>query len=117
MRRFLTITTLIGLFAVLGLADMFNGKLIDASCLDKPNPTVATCQPSTTTNTFALVDNTTQKVYKLDEQGNTKAADALKRRPDQSADPSASGKQDVVVAKITGTMNGGIVTVESIEIQ
>lgn len=118
MRRLLTLTTLIGLFAALGMADMFSGKLIDASCLDKPNPTVASCQPSTTTNTFALVDNTSQKVYKLDEQGNAKAAAALKRRPDQpAADPSTSGKADVVVAKITGTMNGGIVTVESIEVQ
>jgi hypothetical protein len=111
MRRFLTLTTIIGLFAALGMADMFNGKLIDATCLDKPNPTLATCQPSASTSTFALVDDS-QKIYKLDEQGNTKAVEALKARPEQP-----SGKTDVVLAKITGTTNGTIVTVETIEVK
>jgi hypothetical protein len=116
MRRLLILTTFTGLFAVLGLAESYAGKLIDASCLDKPNPTVATCQPSSSTRTFALVDDS-QKVYKLDQKGNSKAADALKNRADRSADPNATSKGDVVVAKITGTMNDGIVTVEAIEIQ
>src|ERR1044072_1219648 len=111
MRRFLTLTSLLGLFAILGLAETYTGKLIDASCLDKPNPTVATCQPSSTTSTFALVDNS-QKVYKLDDKGNTKAADALKNRADRSSDPNATTKENVVIAKITGTMNGSMVTVE-----
>jgi hypothetical protein len=116
MRRLLTLTSIIGLFAALGMADMFNGKLIDATCLDKPNPTLATCQPSSNTNTFALVDDS-QKIYRLDEQGNSKAAEALKTRPGQSEDPSTSGKTDVVLAKITGTTNGSIVTVETIELK
>jgi hypothetical protein len=116
MRKFLTLTTIIGLFAALGMADMFNGKLIDATCLDKPNPTLATCQPSASSSTFALVDDS-QKIYRLDEQGNTKAVEALKARPAQPADPNTSGKADVVLAKITGTMNGSIVTVETIEVK
>lgn len=116
MRRLLTLTTLIGLFAALGMADMFNGKLIDATCLDKPSPTLATCQPSASTITFALVDDS-QKIYKLDESGNTKAAEALKGRPAQPADPDTSGKTDVVLARITGTTNGSIVTVETIEVK
>jgi hypothetical protein len=116
MRKFMILTTLIGLFAMLGLAETYTGKLIDASCLDKPSPTVATCQPSSTTSSFALVDNS-QKVYKLDAKGNAKAADALKNRADRSTDPNATGKDSVVVAKITGTMNEGIVTVEAIEVQ
>jgi hypothetical protein len=116
MRRLLILTMFTGLFAALGLAESYAGKLIDASCLDKPNPTVASCQPSSATRTFALVDDS-QKVYKLDQKGNTKAIDALKNRADRSADPNASSKGDVVVAKITGTMNDGVVTVEAIEIQ
>jgi hypothetical protein len=116
MRRLLILTTFTGLFAVLGLAESYAGKLIDASCLDKPSPTIAGCQPSSTTSTFALVDNS-QKVYKLDQKGNTKAGDALKNRADRSADPNAAGKGDVVVAKITGTMNNGIITVETIDVQ
>jgi len=54
----------------------------------------------------------------LDEQGNTKAADALKARPAQPADdPGMSGKTDVVLARITGTANGNILTVETIEVK
>ncbi|MEI9973499.1 MAG: hypothetical protein WDO73_16510 [Ignavibacteriota bacterium] len=98
MRRLLTLTTLVGLFAALGMADMFNGKLIDATCLDKPNPTLATCQPSASTGTFALVDNS-QRIFRLDAQGNAKAADALRHRPDQQAEPSTSGKTDTVSAR------------------
>jgi hypothetical protein len=116
MRRFAILTSFLGVFAVLGLADTFSGNLIDASCLAKPNPTVATCQPTSSTTTFALVDNS-QKVYKLDEKGNSKAADALKNRADRSADPNATSKADSVTAKITGTMADGIVTVEAIEIR
>jgi hypothetical protein len=116
MRKFLTLTTIIGMFAALGMADMLNGKLIDATCLDKPNPTLATCQPSASTSTFALVDDS-QKIYKLDGQGNTKAAEALKARPGQPAEPATSGKTDVVVAKINGTTNGSVVTVETIEVK
>jgi hypothetical protein len=116
MRRVLILTTSLGLFAILGLADTFNGNLIDTSCLDKPSPTIATCQPSSRTTTFALVDNS-QKVYKLDEKGNAKAAAALKNRADRSADPNAAAsKPDVVMVKITGSMTGGIVSVEAIEV-
>jgi len=117
MRRLAMLMSFLGLFAVLGLAaDTFSGSLIDASCLAKPNPTVATCQPTSSTTAFALVDNS-QKVYKLDEKGNAKAADALKNRADRSADPNATTKADPVTAKITGTMAGGVVTVETIEVR
>jgi hypothetical protein len=116
MRRVLFLTALFGVFAALGLADSYSGNLIDASCLDKPNPTVATCQPSSSTVTFALVDNA-QKVYKLDDKGNAKAVEALKSRANRSTDPNAASKSDVITAKITGTTNGSVVTVETIELQ
>jgi hypothetical protein len=116
MRRLLIITAFFGLFAALGLAETYSGKLIDASCLSQAKPTLATCQPSSSTTAFALVDDT-QKVYKLDEKGNAKAAAALKGRADRSADPNASKAGDVIVAKITGTMNGNIITVEAVEVQ
>ena len=116
MRRLLTLTTLIGLFSVLCLAETYTGKLIDASCLEKPNPTLASCQPSSSSSTFALVDES-QKVYKLDEKGNSKAANALKSRADRSTDPNATSAATPVAAKITGTMNGTTMVVETIEIQ
>jgi len=116
MRRLLTLAAFLGVFAALGLADTYTGKLIDAACLDKPNPTLGTCQPNSTSTKFALVDNS-QKVYKLDDNGNNKAAAALKGRADRSSDPKAEGKVEIVMAKISGTINGNIVTVETIEVQ
>jgi hypothetical protein len=116
MRRLLIVTAFAGLFAVLGLADTYNGKLIDAACLDKPKPTLGTCQPSSSTTTFALVDDS-RKIYKLDAKGNAKAADALKNRADRSADPNAGAKVEIVVAKITGTVKDDIVNVDAIELQ
>jgi hypothetical protein len=115
MRRVLILTACLGLFALLGMAESYTGNLIDASCMDKPNPTVANCQPSAATSAFALVDST-QKVYKLDDKGNAKAAEAMKTRTNRSTDPN-SGKPDAVKVKITGTASGSIVTVETIELQ
>jgi len=118
MRRFLTLLAAIGLFSVLAFAETYTGKLIDASCLSQPKPTLASCQPSSTTTTFALVDES-QKVYKLDESGNSKAANALKSRADRSSDPNAGESKGaaIVIAKISGTMNGNVITVNSIEVQ
>jgi hypothetical protein len=77
---------------------------------------VATCRPSATARTFALVDNS-QKVYKLDEKVNVMAVETLKNRADRSADPDATSKVDVVMATIAGSIDGGFVTVDTIEVQ
>jgi hypothetical protein len=117
MRRLLIIMAAVGVFSALGLAETYTGKLIDSSCLSKPKPTLASCQPSSDTTTFALVDDS-MKVYKLDDAGNKKAANALKNRSDRSSDPNGAPKgASLVLAKITGTMNGNMITVDSIEVQ
>ncbi len=117
MRRLLILTAFLGLSATLGLADTLTGALIDASCLQREKPTIASCQPSSSTSTFALVDRSGQ-VFKLDDQGNTKAAAAMKNRSDRSANPNATSKeQDVATAKVTGTLDGNTVKVETIEVQ
>lgn len=116
MRRLLILTAFFGLFAALGLAETYSGKLIDVSCLSQPKPTVQTCQPTSSTTAFALVD-ASSKVYKLDEAGNAKAANAMKSRADRSSDPSAPQTAAVVTAKITGTMNGDTIKVDDIQVQ
>jgi hypothetical protein len=116
MRRLLITTAAAVLFAVLGLADTFTGKLIDTSCLDQPHPTVASCQPTSSTTSFGLADDA-GKTYKFDDDGNTKAAAALKNRSDRSADPNATPKENIVMAKITGTLDGSTLKVDTIEVQ
>jgi hypothetical protein len=116
MRTIVTLTTFATLFAVSAFADTFSGNLIDISCLSKPQPTVATCQPNSSSMSFGLVDNQ-GKVVKLDEDGNSKAAAALKNRADRSADPDAPSKGNPVVATIKGTLQGSTLKVESIEVR
>lgn len=116
MQRLFMLTAFLGLFAALGMAETYTGKLIDVSCLSQPKPTVQTCQPTSSTTAFALVDDNS-RVYKLDDAGNAKAANALKGRADRSADPNAPQTATVVTAKISGTMNGNVLTVDQIEVQ
>jgi hypothetical protein len=56
------------------------------------------------------------KTYKLDTEGNTKAAAAIKSRADRSTDPTKAMSQSYT-AKVTGTDNDGTISVESIDIQ
>jgi hypothetical protein len=54
-------------------------------------------------------------MYKLDDAGNVKAAEALKNRADRT-DPNAP-PSTMVSARITGTLNGDTVKVETIDVQ
>ena len=104
------------LFALSLSADTFSGKLIDISCLSQPKPTVGSCQPSSSTTAFGLADDA-GKTYKLDDGGNTKAAAALKNRSDRSSDPNNPTKEAIVTCKISGTLDGNMLKVDSIEVQ
>lgn len=116
MQRLLMLTAFLGLFAALGMAETYTGKLIDVTCLSQAKPTVQTCQPTSSTTAFALVD-ANSRVYKLDDAGNAKAANALKGRADRSSDPNAPKAPTVIEATITGTMNGNVITVDQIQVQ
>jgi hypothetical protein len=117
MRRLLVGTACATLFAALGLAETFTGKLIDTSCLQQEKPTVAACQPTSSTTSFALADET-GKIYKFDDEGNTKAAKALKDRADRAADPNSKSQENSAVqAKVTGEMDGNTLKVDTIEVQ
>lgn len=130
----------IALMAVLSTASFaadFNGKLMDATCVDQnhsgtssattssttsttpssgtsASSTKASCNATTATTAFALEAN--GKTYKLDSSGNTKAAEAIKSRADRSADP-AKAMSESYTAKVSGTESNGEISVQSIDIQ
>jgi hypothetical protein len=112
MRKLLATATTAAIFATLAFADIWTGKLLDTSCLDQKKE-LAACQANGTTTTFALV--VSGKTYRLDDMGNQKAVMALKNRADRSTDPTVA--PGPVNAKITGTREGEMIKVDSIEIQ
>jgi hypothetical protein len=113
MRRVLFLTAFSALFSMLALAESWSGKLLDATCYDQQKK-VAGCDVTSTTTAFALEASGT--VYKLDADGNSKASTALKNRADRAADPSKPESKQVM-AKVQGTEKGGIIAVESIDVQ
>ena len=114
MVRVLTICALGAALATFAFAETFNGKLVDAACYDQ-NKGAAPCTPSATTASFALV--VSSQVYKLDDAGNAKAAEAVRSRADRSADPTKQMSSEIK-AKVTGTKSGGdILKVEKIDVE
>jgi len=105
----------LGVFAAMGYAENWTGKLIDASCHDRSqqNPAdskqkgeLATCAATASTTSFAI-QTSDGKVYKLDASGNAKASTALKGNPNNSN----------ATATVSGTMEGQTVKVDSISVQ
>jgi hypothetical protein len=112
MQKILLPITLFGLFSMSAVAASYSGKLLDSSCYDQQKK-VESCDATVSTTTFAIVVN--GKVYKLDNDGNSKASAAIKNRADRS-DPSKPQPKEVV-AKVDSTEQGGIITVDSIDVQ
>jgi hypothetical protein len=114
MRRSVTLFALMAVCSVLALAESWQGRLVDASCLEQQK-SATTCDPTGSTASFAVV--VANKAYKLDQAGNSKAAEALKSRADRASDPSKPAPTQVM-AKITGTKDGeNTLKVDTIEIQ
>lgn len=113
MRRLLTMLALATGTIGLAAAASFSGTLVDASCYAQQKAT-ASCVATSSTTAFAI--DVSGKVYNLDEQGNTKAAAAMKNRADRSTDPSNAAKA-AVTAKVSGKLEGDTITVESIDVQ
>jgi hypothetical protein len=112
MRKLLTIAATAAFFTTLALAENYSGKLMDSSCIDqKKEP--ATCQATANTTAFSVV--VSGKLLKFDDAGNQKAAKALRDRADRAADPAAAAAP--VSAKVTGTLDGDVIKVDSIEVQ
>ena len=100
--------------SALALAENFTGNLIDLSCYDAKKDANA-CEAASTTTKFGLAAS--GKLYKLDETGNSKAAEAMRSRADRSADPNKAAKGGVI-AKVTGSKGADdTLKVETIEVQ
>jgi hypothetical protein len=100
-------------FSTLALAGTFAGRLLDVACVAEQKK-IAGCDASSATTAFAIASAGT--LYKLDADGNTKAAAALKNRADRAADPSKPQSM-AVMAKIEGAQKEGTITVETIEVR
>ncbi|HUA59623.1 MAG TPA: hypothetical protein VML19_12770 [Verrucomicrobiae bacterium] len=117
MSRILSLCALLTAFVALASAETFTGRLVDANCYDQQTEqkNIGACVPTTSTSSFALFAS--GKLYKFDEEGNTKAAAAIKDRADRSADPSKPPSATITV-KVTGSMDqANKLKVETIEVQ
>jgi endonuclease YncB( thermonuclease family) len=112
MRKILTSTAFLTLFAALAFAESWSGTLIDASCYSQQKNT-ASCMATSSTTAFAL--NVAGQVLTMDDAGNTQTAAALKNRADRSTDQD--GKSSPITAKVTGTRDGDTLKVDTIEVQ
>jgi hypothetical protein len=112
MRRIMSVVALTGAFSMLALAENYSGKLLDSACYDQSKKS-AGCDASSATNSFAI--EVSGKVYKLDNNGNTKATAALKNRADRT-DPSKQQSKEVM-ANVNGTEKSGTIAVDSIDVQ
>jgi hypothetical protein len=115
MRLITTLSTVLMVFSAVAIAETFTGKLVDASCASQQQ-SVNGCTPTSSTTHFGVAMKT-GKVYRLNDDGNAKASQALKSRTDRMADPSAPQLSRDVNARVTGTLEGDIIKVESIEVQ
>jgi len=113
MRKLLALSVLLAGFSVMAIAETYAGHLLDASCYAQ-SKMARNCEAKTSTSQFAL--DVSGKVYRFDEAGNAKAADAMKTHADRSADPGkpATG---AVNAKVTATADGDTLKVDSIQVQ
>jgi hypothetical protein len=125
MRKLLIVCGIAAAFSTLALAEDWTGRLVDATChstqqsqnpnQNQPNSQKETCDATSTTSMFAL--DVSGKIYKFDAAGNTKAAEALKSHADRSADPNQQQMKGATTARVSGTMDGDTLRVDSINVQ
>jgi hypothetical protein len=113
MRQFLTLLAIATGCVGLASAESFSGTLVDGSCFQQQR-SAAACIANTTTTVFMI--NVHGKMYQLDDNGNSKAAAALKNRADRSTDPNNT-TNTAVTAKVTGKLDGNTITVDTIDVQ
>src|SRR3989442_5299197 len=107
MKKLAILTVAAWMLSVAAFAETLNGTLVDVMCKDKDLAGHTTkCELGCAKSGFGLVLGD-GKLVKFDEAGNAKALAALK----------ATSKEKDLKAKVTGTMDGDTVQVQSIEIQ
>ena len=85
MKKLLLVCSSMALACALASAETYTGKLVDHVCAqrqqqqqEQPTENVASCSPTASTTMFALTDSA-GKIYKLDADGNKKAAEEIGR--------------------------------------
>jgi len=110
----MTICAMAGALSGLGLAETWNGKLLDADCASRHNGMKA-CDAKRSTTAFLLDVNGTR--YKLDSKSNEGTRAAMQLRSSKTSNPFAT-KAVPVNAEITGRLRasgkirGDIIAVE-----
>ena len=95
------------IFCVCGFAETWSGTVVDVMCKGRDLAShTRECALDCAKSGFALV-TADGKFLKFDEQGNAKALAALKK----------SSKDKDLKAKVTGTADGDVITVESIALE
>ena len=104
MRKLLSLSAA---FAMAAFADSWTGTVVDVMCKDKDlaNHT-AKCSVNCAKSGFGIVTSD-GKFLKFNEAGNAKALAALK----------STAKEKDIKAKVTGTMQDNVISVQSLEIQ
>ncbi len=98
---------LLALCSSLAFAETWNGTLVDVMCKDQDLANHTTkCAIKCAKSGYGLVLGD-GKFVKFDEAGNAKALAALK----------ATGKEKDLKAKVTGTLDGENVQVETVELE
>ena len=107
MKRMLLLCAGISLFSIGAFAESWNGTLVDVMCKGKDLASHTTkCAVGCAKGGYGLVLSD-GKFVKFDEAGNAKALTTLK----------ATSKEKDLKAKVSGTLDGDTVKVESIELQ
>jgi len=101
------LSVLLALFSSLAFAETWNGTLVDVMCKDQDLASHTTkCAVGCSKSGYGLV-LADGKFVKFDEAGNAKALAALK----------ATSKEKDLKAKVTGSLDGETVQVESVVLE
>jgi len=107
MKRLIPISISIVALASLAMAESWTGTVVDVMCKGKDLAGhTAKCAVSCSKGGYGLVLSD-GKFVKFNETGNAKALASLK----------ATSKEKDLKAKVSGTLDGDVINVESIEIQ
>jgi hypothetical protein len=110
MRKTFAVAALLALSGAVATAGEWQGHLMDAMCAAKMKDKAAAhktkCALSCARTGFGIV-TADGKYIKFDEMGNAKAQEALK----------ATAKEQDLTIKVTGTMDGDMINVESLTIK
>lgn len=95
----------LSLCSMCAFAETYNGKLIDATCEAKQGKQqTQECSPTASTLSFAI-QTADGKVMKLDSNGNTRAAAAIKKDVTKNN------------ATVSGSFDGQMLRVETLDVQ